>query len=111
MHFGREMKKTIKLMVLSILIIAAAGCSSKLSSNQENGYEVFKNYCSSCHKINGQGGEVGPDLSKIGSYKEKSWLQRWIKNPKAVKPETRMPVVGLTEDQINDVSDYLTTLK
>ncbi|HWY76030.1 MAG TPA: HEAT repeat domain-containing protein, partial [Verrucomicrobiae bacterium] len=37
--------------------------------------------CVRCHKINGQGGDVGPDLSKIGSQKDRRYLLESIVLP------------------------------
>ncbi len=33
------------------------------SGNVSNGKKVYTQYCASCHKMNGEGGEIGPDLS------------------------------------------------
>ena len=37
--------------------------------------------CVRCHKINGEGGEVGPDLSKIGAQKDRQYLLEAIVLP------------------------------
>ena len=37
--------------------------------------------CARCHKINGEGGEVGPDLSKIGAQKDRQYLLESILLP------------------------------
>lgn len=39
--------------------------------------------CTACHKVNGQGGELGPDLSKIGATRDKNYLRRAILEPSA----------------------------
>ena len=38
-------------------------------------------------------------------------LTKWIKNPPAVKPGTIMPNLGLSDDQIHDIVQWLLTLK
>lgn len=38
-----------------------------LNGNADKGVNVFKNTCSVCHQINGQGMDFGPKLSEIGS--------------------------------------------
>ncbi len=38
-----------------------------MNGNPEKGVTVFKNNCSICHQINGQGMDFGPKLSEIGS--------------------------------------------
>ena len=37
--------------------------------------------CLRCHKINGQGGDVGPDLSKIGSQQKRDYIRNAIITP------------------------------
>ncbi|MHB1679468.1 MAG: c-type cytochrome [bacterium] len=38
--------------------------------------------CIACHRINGAGGTVGPDLSQIGKTKSLSWIETQIIDPK-----------------------------
>ncbi|GBE44159.1 MAG TPA: c-type cytochrome [Rhizobiales bacterium] len=39
--------------------------------------------CDACHMINGVGGEIGPDLSKIGALRNRDYLRRSILDPNA----------------------------
>jgi mono/diheme cytochrome c family protein len=39
--------------------------------------------CDACHMINGQGGDVGPDLSKVGASRDRAYLRRALLNPNA----------------------------
>lgn len=104
-------------VIVLFFIIIAAGCNKPVTNNapqnptQANGYESFKGYCLSCHKVNGEGGSKGPDLSKIGAYRNKEWLAKWIRNPKSIKPNTKMPTLNLSEKRIEDISEYLSSLK
>ena len=38
-------------------------------------------------------------------------LKRWILNPKEVDSQTAMPVTGVTEQDVKDISAYLYTLR
>ena len=53
----------------------------------ERGQEIFFGRsaasCRRCHKVNNSGGEVGPDLSKIGKEKDRSYLLEAIVDPNA----------------------------
>jgi mono/diheme cytochrome c family protein len=58
------------------------------------GYASFRVHCSRCHAINGEGGSIGPDLNvpvNPVDYRERAWLRRWIDDPAAIRPESRMP--------------------
>jgi cytochrome c551/c552 len=39
--------------------------------------------CVACHKVAGQGGELGPDLSSIGASRDREYLRRSILDPAA----------------------------
>ena len=50
--------------------LPSIGELAKLKGNKDNGQKVFASQqakCSSCHIVNGQGKEVGPNLSEIGN--------------------------------------------
>jgi quinoprotein glucose dehydrogenase len=53
--------------------------------NIQRGYDIFFGRtdasCRRCHKVSGSGGEVGPDLSKIGLEKDRKYLLESIVNP------------------------------
>jgi cytochrome c oxidase cbb3-type subunit III len=44
------------------------------SGDARNGEQVFRANCSSCHRVNGRGGQLGPDLSRIGSGRPRAGL-------------------------------------
>ncbi|MDE2237202.1 MAG: c-type cytochrome, partial [Elusimicrobia bacterium] len=74
--------------------------------------KLFAENCAVCHKIRGQGGEVGPDLSTIGSARDKSFIVRYIEDPAKTNPKSGMPAFRgqLTDLQIEDLARYLSSL-
>ncbi len=70
--------------------------------------------CVACHKVNGQGGAVGPDLSNEGgSGRDENWLADQIKNPRSHNPQSIMPAFGtrLSSSQLKSLAGYLLSLK
>lgn len=53
------------------------------TGNENAGKVVFKQNCSSCHQINGEGIDFGPKLSEIGSKLSKEAMYGSIMNPSA----------------------------
>ena len=55
--------------------------------NAERGETLFKEHavaqCLRCHKVKGSGGEAGPDLSNVGSRKDRRYILESIVNPNA----------------------------
>jgi ubiquinol-cytochrome c reductase cytochrome b subunit len=74
---------------------------------------LFQKNCSSCHTINGQGGDEGPDLSSVGSRRSATFLEPFISDPRSVVPGASMPAFHnvLTPEQIKDIAAYLSSLK
>jgi cbb3-type cytochrome oxidase cytochrome c subunit len=73
------------------------------------GYERIVKYgCTGCHAIGGEGSygpdladerQVGPNLSHLASKNSKEWVTKWIANPHAFRPDSRMPrFYGLTNN-------------
>ncbi|MBI4368809.1 MAG: c-type cytochrome [Elusimicrobia bacterium] len=74
--------------------------------------KLFAENCSACHMINKQGGDSGPDLSLIGSARDKNFLKKYVEDPSQMNPSSAMPGFQgqLTDTQIDDIARYLATL-
>ena len=65
--------------------------------------------CFSCHRINGRGGEMAPDLTWEGSAVQRQWLGDFLKNPNTLRPSLirRMPRFNLSESDNKEITDYI----
>jgi len=65
--------------------------------------------CFSCHRINGHGGDMAPDLTWEGSSVQREWLVQFLKNPGTLRPALirRMPRFNLTDGEANELADYI----
>lgn len=99
--------------------IAAGSPSSALAVSGEKLF--LDGQCATCHTINGTkaGGRVGPDLTHMasrtrfaGSMFERNDdnLRAWLRDPPGRKPGSKMPKLGLTDDEIEALVAYLNTL-
>lgn len=76
------------------------------------GRRLIEEYnCVACHKIAGFGKSFTPTLDGIGSKTTRSWLVRWLKNPRAVEPTTKMPHFFLADAEANLLADFLMSFR
>ncbi|HJT22207.1 MAG TPA: c-type cytochrome [Nitrospira sp.] len=85
----------------------------QVSALAETGKKLYSNKygCNGCHSVGEEGGKVGPALDRAGFRLNGTWIYRWVKNPQAMKPETRMPALGLSDADAKAVVMYLGTLR
>ena len=68
--------------------------------------------CFSCHRINGRGGDMAPDLTWEGSAVQRQWLTDFLHNPNTLRPSLirRMPRFNLSESDNKVLTDYILTV-
>lgn len=80
----------------------------------EAGFAAFRVHCSKCHKLNGEGGSIGPELNAAASpveYRDRAWLHKWIDDPSQFNPGSRMPPLNpALPDRDRTIEDILTYL-
>jgi len=68
--------------------------------------------CVGCHRIHGEGGAIGPDLSFVGDKRpDREWHLKHFKDPQSVSPGSFMPKFPLTDQQLHDLTSYMLSLK
>jgi cytochrome c2 len=55
--------------------------------------------------------DYAPNLWNVADKVKPEWVYSWVKNPKALWPETKMPDLRLTDAEAANVTAYLMTLK
>ena len=88
-----------------------------------SGKRVFESTaCVNCHTVSGTParGRFGPDLTHLMSRdtiaagaapNTPRALSLWIRNPDAIKPGSKMPAMGLSDEELDAVTAYLETLR
>ncbi len=81
--------------------------------------------CLGCHKVGGTGGDAGPDLSRSGErdpgqlnftsvkgeHTLSNWLAEHFRSPVATVQGSQMPMLGLTESEIDLLTLYTLSLR
>jgi mono/diheme cytochrome c family protein len=69
--------------------------------------------CQACHIVDYKTdkGYVGPALASVGARLTPAWMYTWLKDPNALRPGTQMPNLNLKDDEVRDLTAFLTTLK
>jgi cytochrome c oxidase subunit 2 len=88
------------------------------------GVELFRtSTCINCHAINGVAGansRVAPDLTHVASRRQlgagilentPANMRLWLKSPQHIKPGALMPDFSFTDEQLDQLSEYLSTLQ
>ena len=91
-------------------------------ANVAAGRHVFETQsCINCHTVSGTvaTGRFGPDLSHLASRQTiasgaaentSAELRSWIRDPEGIKPGCLMPAMNLNDQQLDQLTAYLTTL-
>jgi mono/diheme cytochrome c family protein len=71
-----------------------------------------ESFCASCHAVqnaagNLVGGNLGPELTKVGSKVKPEWLQAWVRNPHDYDPPTAMPHYRFTDQEVGLLTGFL----
>ncbi len=84
------------------------------SEEANRGFSAFLQHCAKCHRVNGEGGDIGPELNypvSVVEYWQPEWLPRFIADPRSVRHNSKM--VGFyagvqnREAIVKDIVSYL----
>jgi nitric oxide reductase subunit C len=72
---------------------------------------VKQESCLDCHTLGGTGGNQGPRLEWIGGRRDAEWVARYLADPAAVSPGSRMPAYPkLSEGQRLMIGQFVVSL-
>jgi mono/diheme cytochrome c family protein len=97
---GRSMPDNLRVAGIQETSYQPAGRAGKLMTELA---------CFSCHRINGRGGDMAPDLTWEGSAVERQWLTDFLRNPNTLRPSLirRMPRFNLSDSDNKELTDYI----
>jgi putative heme-binding domain-containing protein len=89
--------------------LAASTPTDPPRGDAEKGAVVFRALCASCHRVEGVGGRLGPDLSRIGVSRSRDIMVRRIRGsvegfrqgyePVTVTPPNGAPIYGVKKNE------------
>jgi putative heme-binding domain-containing protein len=89
--------------------LAAPAPTDPPRGNAQNGEMIFRAACAVCHRVNGVGGRLGPDLSRVGSARSREAIVVRIRRgldefrpgyaPVMVTPQTGEPIRGVKKNE------------
>ena len=82
----------------------------KEDENAMKGFALFQKQCITCHALNGIGGQMGPELNypkNVTEYWKETELVDYIVNPAAFRHKVKMPTLGITKQQSEEIVYYL----
>jgi len=93
--------------------VRAGGNAPEPAGETRTAVLVLGAWCGSCHIIDGEGVEQGPDLTNAGKEHDAKWLHEWISDPAAVDELADMPPFNdkLTPEELNAIANYLAARK
>jgi len=105
------MKKMFFLSFAAALVIAVAVAAAAAGGDVEKGKAVYEaQKCKMCHSIAGVGNKKSP-LDEVGSSLSADDIKKWIVEPKKMKADTTMKAYKLSDEDLENVTAYMLSLK
>lgn len=102
----------MKRALTVIAAFAALALVTVAAQADNKGEQIFKQKCAMCHVVNGKGGKIGPELTKIAAKLKDADLKTQLENPKKANPSSSMPSFKtLPKADMDALLEYLKTLK
>ncbi len=102
----------MKRSCLVIAVFAALALMTASAQADGRGGNIFRQKCTMCHVVNGKGGQIGPDLSRIAAAMKDTDIKLKLENPRKRNPSSSMPSFkSLPKADMDALLEYLKTLK
>ena len=98
-------------------LLVAAGCigvPALARAGADEGKALYEQKCKVCHSLAGEGGKMadkGGPLDGVGAKRDADWLTKYLRDPKSVMPDAKMPKMKMTDQELADYVAYMLTLK
>lgn len=101
-NLGLMRRGLFLVWILALLFLAC-----KRRPEYTTGEAVFRGECVKCHKMNGQGGTKGPELTSVFDKKDEDYIRTYVMDPRSIKGDGIMPPAKISEQELTLVVEYL----
>ena len=95
-------------------LVAAGACAGIAWAGADEGKALYEKQCKVCHSIGSEAGKMadkGGKLDGVGTKRDAKWLKAYLTDPKSQMPDAKMPKPKVSEQQLNDLVEYMQSLK
>jgi putative heme-binding domain-containing protein len=89
--------------------LAASAPTDPPRGDARHGETIYRTNCAGCHRVNGVGGRLGPDLSRVGSARSRETMVKRIRGgiealgagfePVTLTPQNGPPISGVKKNE------------
>jgi|RhiMetdeSRZDD1v2_1073273.scaffolds.fasta_scaffold10026_11 mono/diheme cytochrome c family protein len=100
----------IGVLSVGALLLAAAAPAAPQEDTAlvDQGRAAFRRVgCANCHMIRGVGTGLAPDLSHVGAKYTAAYLERWLRDPREIRPSGHMPALELSDEDVRALAAFL----
>ena len=107
----------VKRQFITFVLLATALCSlakrdPAVADDRIMGEAIFRQKCTGCHSLGGEGGKYAPDLAQIGALRDRKYLENKLKNPRKTNSSSIMPsFTYLSEHELKALVTFLQSLR
>lgn len=110
-------QRLVPLQAYTLSPRAIAFIKSKGDPAEQGQVRFNQRFCVTCHSLavtrGGEtkliGGDVGPELSKVGSKVKPEWLIAWLRDPERYLEHTKMPQYEWSDEDLYQVTQYISS--
>jgi nitric oxide reductase subunit C len=76
--------------------------------------ELYDKKCQLCHSLAGEKGkkaDLGGALDGVGAKHDEAWLREYLVNPKSKKPDSKMPKMTLSGEDLDALVKFMAAQK
>lgn len=100
---------TVFALIAGLLVLALP--QAGMAEGEKAKMLIERKGCLNCHSLNGRGGKMGPPLQSTAAWSGPDRMRQYIHDPRSVNPKSIMPVLHLSDEEIDEIVEFLQSFK